>query len=189
MDVLLGAVAAVGHAIEQVLIYVETHHWIFAFSRGAAMSFYLHDRAVHARFDALEKAGRRSQESVSPLNFDGTREGRKPGTRRRLCRRAELAMAGVAPRSLWRTHGRQGFNPREKTEGFLAGKAALNHPALGLTDYCWAHSARSIASHHESKCHASAVQSCPASCVRGLDGDFGRWARAAARPCRILRDR
>jgi hypothetical protein len=54
MDVLLGAVAAVGHAIEQVLIYVETHHWIFAFLAGGYV-FYLHDRAVHARFDALEK--------------------------------------------------------------------------------------------------------------------------------------
>lgn len=54
MDVLLGVVAAVGHAIEQVLIYVETHHWIFAFLAGGYI-FYLHDRAVHARFDALEK--------------------------------------------------------------------------------------------------------------------------------------
>src|ERR1700692_2014596 len=54
MEVLLGAVAAVGYAIEQVLIYVETHHWIFAFLAGGYI-FYLHDRAVHARFDALEK--------------------------------------------------------------------------------------------------------------------------------------
>ena len=54
MDVLLGAVAAVGRGIEQVFIYVETHHWIFAFLAGGYV-FYLHDRAVHARFDALEK--------------------------------------------------------------------------------------------------------------------------------------
>jgi len=54
MDVLLGAIAAVGHATEQVLIYVETHHWIFAVLAGGYI-FYLHDRAVHARFDALEK--------------------------------------------------------------------------------------------------------------------------------------
>jgi hypothetical protein len=33
---------------------VETHHWIFAFLAGGYV-FYLHDRAVHARFDALEK--------------------------------------------------------------------------------------------------------------------------------------
>jgi hypothetical protein len=54
MDVLLGAVAGVGHAIEQVLMYVESHHWIFAALAGGYI-FYLHDRAVHARFDALEK--------------------------------------------------------------------------------------------------------------------------------------
>jgi hypothetical protein len=54
MDVLLSIVAAVAHAIEQVLIYVETHHWIFAFLAGGYI-FYLHDRAIHARFDALEK--------------------------------------------------------------------------------------------------------------------------------------
>ena len=54
MDVLLSAVAAVGHAIEQVLTYVESHHWIFAFVGGGYV-FYLHDKAVHARFDALEK--------------------------------------------------------------------------------------------------------------------------------------
>jgi hypothetical protein len=54
MDVLLSIVATVAHAIEQVLTYVETHHWIFAFLAGGYI-FYLHDRAVHARFDALEK--------------------------------------------------------------------------------------------------------------------------------------
>lgn len=54
MDVLLGAVAAVGRAIEQVLIYVESHHWIFG-ALAAGYIFYLHDKAVHARFDALEK--------------------------------------------------------------------------------------------------------------------------------------
>jgi hypothetical protein len=54
MDVLLGAIAGVWHAIEQVLNYVESHHWIFAFLAGGYI-FYLHDKAVHARFDALEK--------------------------------------------------------------------------------------------------------------------------------------
>src|SRR5580700_8613592 len=54
MDSLLGAVAAVGHAIEQVLVYVESHHWIFGALAGGYI-FYLHDRALHARFDALEK--------------------------------------------------------------------------------------------------------------------------------------
>jgi hypothetical protein len=54
MDVLSGAIAALWHAAELVLIYVETHHWIFAFLAGGYI-FYLHDKAVHARFDALEK--------------------------------------------------------------------------------------------------------------------------------------
>jgi hypothetical protein len=54
MDVLLAIVVSVGHAIEQVLVYVESHHWIFGFL-AAGYVFYLHDRALHARFDALEK--------------------------------------------------------------------------------------------------------------------------------------
>jgi hypothetical protein len=54
MEALLGAVAAVGHAIEQVLVYVESHHWSFGALAGGHI-FYLHDKAVHARFDALEK--------------------------------------------------------------------------------------------------------------------------------------
>ena len=54
MDVVLGIVAAVGHAIEQVFAYLESHHWIFGFLAGGYI-FYLHDRAVHARFDALDK--------------------------------------------------------------------------------------------------------------------------------------
>ena len=54
MDFLLSAIGAVGHAIELVLIYVESHHWVFAFLVGGYV-FYLHDKAVHARFDALEK--------------------------------------------------------------------------------------------------------------------------------------
>jgi hypothetical protein len=54
MDFLLDAVVAVGHAIEQVLLYVENHHWIFGFF-AAGYIFYLHDKSLHARFDALEK--------------------------------------------------------------------------------------------------------------------------------------
>jgi hypothetical protein len=54
MDVLLAIVVSVGHAIEQVLVYVETHHWIFGFL-AAGYIFYLHDRSLHARFDTLEK--------------------------------------------------------------------------------------------------------------------------------------
>jgi hypothetical protein len=54
MDALWDIVVSVGHAIEQVLIYVETHHWIFGFLAGGYI-FYLHDRGLHARFDALDK--------------------------------------------------------------------------------------------------------------------------------------
>ena len=54
MDDLLGAIGFVGHAIEAVLAYVESHHWIFGLA-ALGYVFYLHDRAVHARFDALEK--------------------------------------------------------------------------------------------------------------------------------------
>jgi hypothetical protein len=54
MDFLWAIVVSVGHAIEQVLVYVETHHWIFGFLAFGYI-FYIHDRAIHARFDALEK--------------------------------------------------------------------------------------------------------------------------------------
>jgi hypothetical protein len=54
MDALWNVVVAVGHAIEAVLVYVETHHWIFGFLAGGYI-FYLHDRGLHARFDALDK--------------------------------------------------------------------------------------------------------------------------------------
>jgi hypothetical protein len=54
MDFLWAIVVSVGHAIEQVLVYVETHHWIFGFL-ALGYIFYIHDRAIHARFDALEK--------------------------------------------------------------------------------------------------------------------------------------
>jgi hypothetical protein len=54
MDALLGAFTVVGHAIEAVLAYIESHHWIFGFA-ALGYIFYLHDRALHARFDALEK--------------------------------------------------------------------------------------------------------------------------------------
>jgi hypothetical protein len=54
MDALLGIVTFIGHAIEAVLAYVEGHHWIFGLL-ALGYIFYLHDRALHARFDALEK--------------------------------------------------------------------------------------------------------------------------------------
>jgi hypothetical protein len=54
MDVVLDLFAWIGHAFEAVLVYIESHHWIFGFL-AAGYIFYLHDRAVHARFDALDK--------------------------------------------------------------------------------------------------------------------------------------
>jgi hypothetical protein len=54
MDVVLGIFTFIGHAIEHVLIYIETHHWIFGFLAGGYI-FYLHDRALHARFDAIDR--------------------------------------------------------------------------------------------------------------------------------------
>lgn len=54
MEAVWDAVALAGNAIEAVLAYVEHHHWTFGFLAGGYI-FYLHDRAVHARFDALDK--------------------------------------------------------------------------------------------------------------------------------------
>jgi hypothetical protein len=53
-DILASVVAFAGHAIELVVGYVETHHWIFGFLAGGYI-FYLHDRGLHARLDALDK--------------------------------------------------------------------------------------------------------------------------------------
>ena len=54
MDVVLDAIAFVGHAIAASLVYVESHHWIFGVL-ALGYIFYLHDRALHTRFDAMEK--------------------------------------------------------------------------------------------------------------------------------------
>ena len=54
MDAVLGVFSSVGHAIETVLDYVESHHWIFGLL-ALGYIFYLHDRAIHARFDAIDK--------------------------------------------------------------------------------------------------------------------------------------
>jgi hypothetical protein len=54
MDAVASILFAAGHAIEAVLAYVDTHHWIFGFL-ALGYIFYLHDRSIHARFDALDK--------------------------------------------------------------------------------------------------------------------------------------
>ena len=50
----LGIFTAIGHVIELVFAYVESHHWIFGLALIGYL-FYLHDRSLHARFDALDK--------------------------------------------------------------------------------------------------------------------------------------
>src|SRR5258705_13505067 len=64
MDVLWDVAVSVGHAIEQVLIYVETHHWIFGFLAGGDI-FYLHARGLHPRFDALGKRKNEDRKSLA----------------------------------------------------------------------------------------------------------------------------
>ncbi|SHG20293.1 hypothetical protein [Bradyrhizobium erythrophlei] len=54
MDVAWSIVVVVGHAIEAVFAYLESHHWIFGFL-ALGYIFYLQDRSLHARFDALDK--------------------------------------------------------------------------------------------------------------------------------------
>ncbi len=54
MDALWEIVASFAHAIEQLLAYLERHHWVFGFL-ALGYIFYLQDRSLHARFDALDK--------------------------------------------------------------------------------------------------------------------------------------
>ena len=54
MDAVLGILTLIGHAIEQVLSYVESHHWVFGFAAFGYI-FHLYDKSLHARFDALDK--------------------------------------------------------------------------------------------------------------------------------------
>ena len=41
-------------AADQVLRYLDHHHWFFGFI-VIGYIFYLHDKSLHARFDALDK--------------------------------------------------------------------------------------------------------------------------------------
>ena len=54
MGVLWDIIVSAGHAIELVIIYVESHHWIFGFL-AVGYIFYLHDKSLHARFDAIDR--------------------------------------------------------------------------------------------------------------------------------------
>ena len=54
MNFLLGLVAFLGSATEQILGYLEHHHWFFGLI-VIGYIFHLHDKSLHARFDVLEK--------------------------------------------------------------------------------------------------------------------------------------
>ncbi len=51
---LLGLVTLMGGATEQALGYLERHHWFFGLI-VIGYIFQLHDKSLHARFDALDK--------------------------------------------------------------------------------------------------------------------------------------
>ena len=54
MDLLFDAVSFIGNTVERVFGYLESHHWIFGLL-VIGYIFRLHDKSIHARFDALEK--------------------------------------------------------------------------------------------------------------------------------------
>jgi hypothetical protein len=54
MNSLFGLFAFTGSTTEQVLGYLEGHHWLFGLV-VVGYIFRLHDKSLHARFDALEK--------------------------------------------------------------------------------------------------------------------------------------
>ena len=54
MSSLLGFLALIGGATEEVLGYLERHHWFSGFL-VIGYIFHLHDKSLHARFDALDK--------------------------------------------------------------------------------------------------------------------------------------
>ena len=54
MSSLLGFLTLIGSATEQVLGYLEHHHWFFGVL-VIGYIFHHHDKSLHARFDALDK--------------------------------------------------------------------------------------------------------------------------------------
>jgi hypothetical protein len=54
MSFLLDLVTLIGDATEQALGYLEHHHWFFGLI-VIGYIFRLHDKSLHARFDALDK--------------------------------------------------------------------------------------------------------------------------------------
>jgi hypothetical protein len=54
MNFLLGFVTFIGSAAEHALAYLELHHWPFGVM-AVGYIFHLHDKALHARFDTLDR--------------------------------------------------------------------------------------------------------------------------------------
>jgi hypothetical protein len=54
MSSLMGFLALIGDTTEQVLGYLERHHGFFGVL-VIGYIFHLHDKSLHARFDALDK--------------------------------------------------------------------------------------------------------------------------------------
>jgi len=69
MDVLWEILVFVGHAIEQVLIYVETHHWIFGFL--AAAYIFTFTTEAFTRASTLSRSGSTKFASGSRSNIEG----------------------------------------------------------------------------------------------------------------------
>ena len=47
-------VALTGGTIDRVIGYLDHHHWFFGFVVIGCI-FYLHDKSLHVRFDALDR--------------------------------------------------------------------------------------------------------------------------------------
>ncbi len=67
MNFLSDLVTVVGSAAEHALAYLEHHHWPFGVM-AVGYIFHLHDKALHARFDAVD---RRLDEIRKRLACDG----------------------------------------------------------------------------------------------------------------------
>jgi hypothetical protein len=67
MNFFLGLVTFIGSVAERALAYLEHHHWLFGMM-AVGYIFHLHDKALHARFDAID---RRLDEIRKRLACDG----------------------------------------------------------------------------------------------------------------------
>ena len=64
MDAVLDILTFVGHAIDQALLYIESHHWIFGFL-AVGYFFYLHDRGLHSRLMCLSAGSMKSAKRLA----------------------------------------------------------------------------------------------------------------------------